>query len=586
MPGRLTSLMLTLAVLGGATVAVGSVPTYAKDVAPILLRHCAACHAADDGPARVALLSYPKAVAAASSIREQVAARRMPPWSADPVHSLKFRNDARLSDSEVGTLLAWIDGGTPEGNAADLAAMTDEVQSWQSPLRRPPDAIVALPELHVAASGEIPYIQQLIKVPAMQDQWIAAMQLRAGNRRLLHHMAITEVLLPEGMGPKEIAEFAAVARNLGIPEGAVADVTPAVVDRANANAYDMLGVYTPGSTLEVFAEDSGKLLKAGKNYYLNFNIHYSATGKPESDRSQLALWFRPAPPRQQLFRAPLAINAIIANGSELLTDAPGTKAEGTQVSIPPIAPYEHSYELIGMAAFTQAVTIFQLQPHAHMRARDFRYVLVYPDGRELTLLTVPAYDFHWQLAYELEQPLEAPAGSKLIVTAHYDNSQENYRQRIAADDPGRNCGPQNLVYFRRQNQTWDEMFSPLAQYAVDTTTTTTTTATATGTGAAVPQPRPLKAVQVVGCLVPGRANDWLLRRAGKPAATESQASSSTELQGAKALPLGTGRYALIGTGPFDARSRGGHKVAVKGVLIEDGNRINLTSLQTLATRCP
>jgi hypothetical protein len=576
MPGRLTSLMLTLVVLGGAHAAVGSVPTYTKDVAPILLRHCAACHADGDDPARVALLSYARAVAAASSIREQVAARTMPPWSADPAHSLKFRNDAQLSDAELGTLLAWIDGGTPEGDAADLPAMSAQPPSWQSPLQRPPDAIVALPELRVAASGEIPYIQQLIKVPAMQDQWIAAMQLRAGNRRLLHHMAITEVRLPEGMGPKEIAQFAAVARSLGIPEGAVADVTPAVVDVANANAYDMLGVYTPGSTLEVFAEDSGKLLKAGKNYYLNFNIHYSATGKPESDRSQLALWFRPTPPRQQLFRAPVAINAIIANGSELLTDAPGTKAEGTQVAIPPIAPYARSYELIGMSAFTQAVTIFQLQPHAHMRAHDFRYGLVYPDGHELTLLTVPAYDFHWQLAYELEQPLEAPAGSKLIVTAHYDNSQENYRQRIAADDPGRNCGPENLVYFRRQNQTWDEMFSPLAQYAVD----------AAAADTSMRRPRPLQTVQVVGCLVPGRANDWQLRRAGKPAATESQASSSTELQDARALPLGTGNYALLGTGPFDARSRRGHKVAVKGVLIEEGNRINVTSLQTIGTRCP
>jgi len=576
MPGRLTSLMLTLAVLGAAHEAVGSVPTYTKDVAPLLLRHCAACHADGDDPARVALLSYPQAVAAASSIREQAAARTMPPWSADPAHSLKFRNDARLSDVELGTLLAWIDGGTPEGDAADLPPVSGQPQSWPSALQRPPDAIVALPELQVAASGEIPYIQQLIKVPAMQDQWIAAMQLRAGNRRLLHHMAITEVLLPEGMGPKEIAQFAAVARNLGIPEGAVADVTPAVVDSANANAYDMLGVYTPGSTLEVFAEDSGKLLKGGKNYYLNFNIHYSATGKPESDRSQLALWFRPTPPRQQLFRAPMAINAIIANGSELLTDAPGTKAEGTPVAIPPIAPYAHSYELIGMSAFTQAVTIFQLQPHAHMRARDFRYDLVYPDGRELTLLTVPAYDFHWQLAYELEQPLEAPAGSKLVVTAHYDNSQENYRQRIAADDPGRNCGPENLVYFRRQNQTWDEMFSPLAQYAVDTTAAAT----------AMRLPRPLKTVQVVGCLAPGRANDWQLRRAGKPAATGSQASSSTELQDARALPLGTGKYALVGTGPFDARSRRGHKVVVKGVLIEAGNRINVTSLQTIGSRCP
>ena len=272
----------------------------------------------------------------------------------------------------------------------------------------------------------------------------------------------------------------------------------------------------------------------------------------------------------------MAINTIIADGQELLTDAPGTKAEGTQVAIPPIAPYTKNYQLIGMSAFTRPMTIYQLQPHAHMRAHDFRYQLVYPDGRQLTLLTVPAYDFHWQLAYQLEQPLEVPAGSKLIVTAHYDNSLDNYRERIAADDPGRNCGPENLVYFRPQNQTWDEMFSPLAQYAV-----------ADDADAAAPGRPALRTVQVVGCLAPGRAQAWLLTRAGAPVTTESQATSATELQASATRPLGAGRFALLGTSVFDLRSRSGHKVAIKGVLIEDGasRRINLTSLQSLAAGC-
>ena len=573
MPGPSTSLMLTLLAFGGCPAAIGVVPTYTKDVAPILYRHCSACHGAIDNPPRVALLSYGAARAAASAIRVQVGKRAMPPWSADPAHSLKFRNDARLSDDDVATVLGWVDGGTPEGNAADLPAAPDDAQPWPSPLARPPDAIVSLPEIHIAAHGEVPYIQQLIKVPVPEDRWVTAMQMRAGNRNLLHHMGITEVALPAGMGPKEIGEFAAVARNLGIPEGALADESPAVVDSANANAYDMLGVYTPGTTLEVFANDSGKLLKGGSNYYLNFNIHYTTTGKPESDRSQLALWFRSTPPRHQLFRALVAINSIIADGKELLTDAPGTQAEGTQVAIPPIAPYAKNYELIGMSAFTRPMTIYQLQPHAHMRAHDFRYQLVYPDGRELTLLTVPAYDFHWQLAYQLEQPLEVPAGSKLIVTAHYDNSLDNYRERIAADDPGRNCGPENLVYFRRQNQTWDEMFSPLAQYAV--------------AGVAAPGRPALKTVQVVGCLAPGREQAWLLTRASEPVTTESQATSATELQASSTLPLGAGRFALLGTSVFDLHSRSGHKVAIKGVLIGDGasRRINVTSLQSLAPGC-
>jgi hypothetical protein len=399
------------------------------------------------------------------------------------------------------------------------------------------------------------------------------MQLRPGNRNLLHHMGITEVALPKGMGPAQINEFAAIARKFGIPDGSAANTPPAVVDPTNADAYDMLGVYTPGSTFEAFGNDSGKLLKGGKNYYINFNIHYTTTGKPESDRSQLGLWFRSTPPRHQLIRAPVAVKTIIAEGKDLLTDAPGTKSEGTGVAIPPIPAYAQNYEVIGISAYTQPVTIYQLQPHAHMRARDFTYVAVYPDGRERVLLTVPTYDFHWQLAYQLDHPLTLPPGSKLIVTAHYDNSQKHYDERVKADDSGRNCGPENVAYFRRQNQSWDEMFSPLAQYAVS--------------GSVAPNKGTPQIVRVVGCLEQDHSNKWLLTRAGEPVVTHTQATSMEELKAASATPPGVKILELLGVSVFNPHSYGGQKVAVKGVFIQRASisRINVTSLQSLAGTC-
>ncbi len=143
----------------------------------------------------------------------------------------------------------------------------------------------------------------------------------------------------------------------------------------------------------------------------------------------MAFRFQHGPPKHQLFRAPAAVDSIIAEGRELLTDAPGEKAEGTYVAIPPIPPNAENYtQLTGITAYTKPVTIYQFQPHAHMRAKDFKYTVVYPDGREQTVLSVPKYDFNWQLAYQLETPLKLPAGSKLIVTAHYDNSSREQEQ--------------------------------------------------------------------------------------------------------------------------------------------------------------
>ena len=51
--------------------------------------------------------------------------------------------------------------------------------------------------------------------------------------------------------------------------------------------------------------------------------------------------------------------------------------------------------------------------------------LMRPDAVKETLLVVPKYDFNWQIEYQFEEPITAPAGSRLIVTAHFDNSPNN-----------------------------------------------------------------------------------------------------------------------------------------------------------------
>jgi hypothetical protein len=561
-----------------ATASGGFAPTFTRDVAPILFKNCAACHRAGARESAIALLSYDAAKSRAGAIREQVLKREMPPWPADPEYSVKFRNDSRLSRQDIDTLVAWVDSGTVRGTDAEPPAPA-VTQGWLHPKGLAPDAVVALPEFSVRATGEVPYIQRLIKVPYAQDKWIVAMQVRPGNRELLHHMGITEVTLPEGIRPGDLNAFATIASQLGVPNGALDTAEPAVADPANPDAYDMLGVYTPGTTFEEYPDGTARLLKGGKNSYINFNIHYTTTGKPETDRSELALWFRSTPPKHQLFREPAAIKTLIANGHELLSDAPGTKAEGTEVAIPPIPAYAENYELTGVTAYTEPVIIYQFQPHAHMRAKDFRYTVVFPDGREQTVLSVPKYDFHWQLAYDLETPLELPAGSKLIVTAHYDNSSQNEHLRgLGNSDTARNCGPDKIAYFRRQNQSWDEMFSPLVQYSVEPHAPTQS--------ATLAQHSP-EMIKVVGCLVQGRSAKWMLTHGSDPVATQAQSTSSTEIAVAAGQSLGGRGYELLGAEVFNPSGDVGKKVAVKGVLLQNaqGSRLNVTSLQIIAASC-
>ncbi len=437
--------------------------------------------------------------------------------------------------------------------------MPEHADRWAHPQGTPPDLVLSLPTIRVPANGEIPYSQQRVKIPGAHDRWVSAIQVLPGNYSLVHHMGITEVTLADGLSSDALDTFALAAAQIGMPDGVLAAQGSAVTDPLDG-ADDMFAVYTPGTTFEMYRDGDAKLLKAGPNAYMNFNLHFTTTGRAETSRAQLALWFRTGPPARQLFRAPAGVESLVANGRELLTDEPGSKAEGTNFAIPPIAPYVARYELVGMTAYTEPVTLYQLQPHAHMRAKDFKYAVVYPDGHEVVALTVPNFDFHWQIAYDLETPLRLPAGSKLIVTAHYDNSADNpHLKDLGSRDLAQHCGPDKQVYFKRQNQSWDEMFTPLVQYVHDDLDPRRPQAAR----------HALPLVDVVGCLVRGGGHRWRLEKSSDPVETRTQSTSAQALATSATRVRRDLRYELLGIDAFRPDAQTGRAVSVKGVLIAD-----------------
>ena len=560
--------MLAWASLAAASMRAAGAPTFSHDVARIMFEHCAHCHRPGDIASEAPFLSYDMVRPWAKAIKQKVLSREMPPWPVDPGASVAFRNDPRLSRQDIETIVAWINAGAPRGNDADLPAAPTFVDGWLHPAGLKPDLVISMPgDFHAPAKGEIPYVRFLAKVPFLEDRWVAAAQARPENPAIVHHMAITEVALDNGVTPEDLGPIALLARQIGLPS-ALAGARPVVTLPSNSSAFDMLGVYTPGTAFEMYPDDSAKLLRGGKNMYLDFNVHYQATGKPETDRSMIGFWFRKGPAKHQLFRVPASAETIIADGKELLTDTSGVKAEGTRVVIPPIPPLAEKYELVSVTGYPEPVTIYQLQPHAHLRAKDFKYTVVYPDGHELSLLSVPRYDFRWQLAYELEKPLKLPAGSKMVVTAHYDNSLNNKY----------NPAPGKAVYFRDQNQSWDEMFTPFIQYSIDTQDLTKP---------ASPTAETLPLAEVVGCLEQGPGVSWTLVRASTPVTSSTQSTTSKAVQEAAAKPLGDHQYRLLGVSFFRPAEFAAEKVVVKGILIvrAEENRLNVTSLQTENTNC-
>jgi mono/diheme cytochrome c family protein len=358
-------LMFADSTQSSASVERGATLTFTKDIAPIIYKNCSSCHRQGE-IAPMSLVDYKEIRPWAKAIREKVVTREMPPWHPDPSFG-HWSNDRRMSQKEIDTIVAWVDAGAKEGNPKDLPPMPKFPSGWQI---GEPDVIFQMPEAFtVPAEGAIPY--QYFRVPTnfKEDRYIHAMEARAGNLSVVHHVVI--YVREPGYKP---------AKKLDLGEG-------------------LLGALSPGQTPFIAQPGSAKLIKAGSE--LIFQLHYTPNGKEAKDRSYIGLIFAKEPVKQMIVT---------------------TAAFDTRFTIPPGA---ENHEIKASYEFEQDARIISFMPHMHLRGKDIIYKAVYPDGRTETLLYIPRYDFSWQVYYYPKQALAMPKGTRIEVVAHFDNSTKN-----------------------------------------------------------------------------------------------------------------------------------------------------------------
>ena len=365
--------------------AAPAAPTFAKDVAPILYKHCAECHRAGEF-APMPLVRYEDVRPWAKSIKERVVAREMPPWSADPRHG-KFRNDPRLSDQEIETISKWVDAGSPKGDLSQLPAPPKFAEGWTI---GEPDVIYTMQEeFKVPAEGTVPYLYYKIPTNLTEDKWVQAYEIRPGNRAVVHHV-IASAQPPGGSAQDER--------------------TPGRIG---------LGGVTPNKPGVVLPKGVARRLRAGSE--IIFQMHYTTNGMETSDRTSIGLIFAKEPPVK------------MSRGNNILNAG---------FLIPAGAA---NHEVSGSRVFNEDTTLLDMTPHMHMRGKDMVYTARYPDGKSEILLSVPKWDFNWQITYHLAEPKVLPKGTKLEVVAHFDNSRGN----AFNPDPSKDV--------RWGDQTWEEM---------------------------------------------------------------------------------------------------------------------------------
>lgn len=390
--------------------------TFSKDVAPIIQKNCMGCHRPGE-VAPMPLTNYKEARPWARSIQEKVVSRVMPPWLADPRHD-DFSNDCRLSQKEIDTIAAWVEGGAKEGDPKEMPPNPKYVEGWQM---GKPDVVLSMTEEYsIPTTGVIDYKYFAVPTNFTEDKYVQFAEIRQGDRQHVHHI-IVDVRYPEhGVLPKA---------GLIKPEELAASRARSANGERPADSDGRLVGWAPGEAPLILRPGQAKLLKKGS--VLIFQIHYTTNGTPGMDRSSVGLIFSKQPVEKRVITA---------------------GAVGRNLEIPPGAP---NHEVTSVFTFKEDSHIDSLHPHMHLRGKDFLFRLVYPDGRSKLLLSVPRWDFNWQQTYVFKEEVAAPAGSRLECVAHYDNSAKNKF----------NPDPAKLVKWGQQ--TWDEMMIGYFDYTLD-----------------------------------------------------------------------------------------------------------------------
>lgn len=296
----------------------------------------------------------------------------MPPWFAAPPaygHATLWANDRLLPAEDKSVLLAWLDGGRPEGDPAEAPRRRHWPAEWSI---GDPDLVVQIPQpIEVKAEGILPYHNILVDTQLSEDRWVKAWEVLPTAHAVVHHVLIWARDPASGPQPKGRDE----------------------------DEHGFFAAYVPGNNSAVYAPGLAKKLPAGT--VLRFQIHYTPNGTAMKDQVRVGFKFAAEPPRHRVEVATIA--------------QPGLR-------IPPGAP---SHPEVASVPVPADVRILGLFPHMHVRGKAFRYEVVAPDGVARTLLNVPRYDFNWQLGYQFAEPPTVPAGHRLRAIGWFDNSADN-----------------------------------------------------------------------------------------------------------------------------------------------------------------
>jgi tetratricopeptide (TPR) repeat protein len=361
--------------------ATSGVVTFARDVAPIIFKRCAACHHPGEA-APFSLLSYDDVRRRARQIIDVTRKRFMPPWLPTQGDE-QFVGTRRLTDHELQTLQGWVDAGAPRGDESELPAAPVFTDGWQTGT---PDLVLESPAFKLSSGGGDVFRNFVVPIQLESPRWVQSIELRPENPRVTHHARLGVDRSGESLRRESNdgqPGYAGMAWGQD-PDGQLVIWAPGMVAKPG----------TPGIAWRLYPDTC-----------LVLHTHMQPSGKTESVKFRIGVHFADKPPEQH--------PAILRIGS-------------CDIDIPAGAPH---HVVSGEYVLPIDVDVHTIFPHAHSLCRELRAVAELADGSRQPLISIEHFDENWHEAYDYCRPLRLPQGTHLFTTFTYDNTDANLRNR-------------------------------------------------------------------------------------------------------------------------------------------------------------
>jgi len=356
--------------------------TFNKHVAKIVFQNCSTCHREGE-VAPFSLLTYDDVQKRAEQIQQVTSDRFMPPWKSVEGYG-HFIGERRLSPEEISTISQWVEQGAVEGDPADLPAAPQFSNDWTL---GEPDLVITMPEAFtVPADGDDIYQNFVLPFQVPEGKYVKAIEYRPGNRRVVHHATLSMEMSHESRKKDEADPQPGFRGSLNIPGRLLPGST---------------GIWTPGREARPLPEGLSLPWPEGADLVLQLHLHPS--GKVETEQSSIAFYLTDeAPQRSTIDLALVDRNIDISAG-------------------------DSGYRTRDEATLPVATRVLCIFPHMHLIGRAIKVTANPPSGDPVQLLWINDWDFNWQSFYQYAEPIELPAGTRIVMEAVHDNSADNIR---------------------------------------------------------------------------------------------------------------------------------------------------------------